>query len=236
MKMTVLASHQPDFFPYLGYFYKMFQSDVFIFSDNVLYSKTGRHNYNEILTSAGPKRFTLPIHYHVRNLNEIQIAADDRTVQKMAKTLWMEYRRAEHFHTVFPVIEELLMEAPEAGNLAQFNRHCILEIARRFGIPAVRRELCSSNLNLKNQRDERIIEMCRMFWATVYYSGTGAKDYHIEEEYTRNGIRLVYSDYEPVKYPQVGGRSVENLSVIDYVMNCGFELPRGWKKWESPKT
>lgn len=53
-KGLVLASHQPDFFPYMGYFYKMFQSDVFVFSDNVQYSKTGRHNYNEILTANGP--------------------------------------------------------------------------------------------------------------------------------------------------------------------------------------
>ena len=64
----------------------------------------------------------------------------------------------------------------------------------------------------------------------MYVSGSGAKDYHIEEDYERNGIRLVYSDYQPVIYPQVGRPATENLSVIDYVMNCGFELPRGWKR------
>ena len=57
----VLASHQPDFFPWMGYFYKIFQSDVFVFSDNVQYSKSGRHNYNQILTATGPMKFTLPI-------------------------------------------------------------------------------------------------------------------------------------------------------------------------------
>ena len=31
----ILASHQPDFFPYMGYFYKVFMSDTFVFSDNV---------------------------------------------------------------------------------------------------------------------------------------------------------------------------------------------------------
>ena len=28
-KLT-LASHQPDFFPWMGYFYKIFQSDIFV--------------------------------------------------------------------------------------------------------------------------------------------------------------------------------------------------------------
>lgn len=76
----ILASHQPDFFPYMGYFYKVFMSDTFVFSDNVQFSKRGMHNYNMILTANGPLRFTLPVHYHVENLNEIQVAADEATV------------------------------------------------------------------------------------------------------------------------------------------------------------
>ena len=36
----ILASHQPDFFPWMGYFYKIWQSDAFVFSDNVQYSKS----------------------------------------------------------------------------------------------------------------------------------------------------------------------------------------------------
>lgn len=68
--------------------------------------------------------------------------------------------------------------------------------------------------------------------AKAYLSGTAAKDYHIEEDYQNNGIELIYSDYEPVVYPQVGSPQSINMCSIDYVMNCGFELPRGWKRIE----
>lgn len=226
----ILASHQPDFFPYMGYFYKVFMSDTFVFSDNVQFSKRGMHNYNMILTANGPLRFTLPVHYHVENLNEIQVAADEATVEKMLKTLWMEYKKADHFHEAFPVLEELLEAAPGASHLAVFNEGCIRRLCDLFGLSADREFLISSVLPLKERRDARIIEMCRLLGAGVYVSGPGAKDYHIEEDYERNGIRLVYSDYQPVIYPQVGRPATENLSVIDYVMNCGFELPRGWKR------
>lgn len=228
----VLASHQPDFFPYMGYFYKMFQSDVFVFSDNVQFSKSGRHNYNDILTANGPHRFTLPVSQRVVNLNEIQIAADEHRISTMLKTLWMEYKKADCFHEAFPVVETLLLGAPEAENLAVFNQECITRLAERFRLTEGRELLLSSDLDLKNRRDARIIEMCGLLNADVYYSGSGAKDYHIEEDYARNGIRLVYSDYQPITYPQVGRPATENMSVIDYVMNCGFTLPRGWTKYE----
>ena len=225
----ILASHQPDFMPWMGYFYKIFQSDVFVYSDNVQYSKTARHNYNDILTGNGVQRLTLPIHYRAKNLNEITIAASERDTDRMLKTIRQAYSKAEYFGEVFPILESLLR--PATGmDLALFNWSCINEFAERFGLLDGRKFFMSSSLPLEEHGDARIIEMCLYFGADVYYSGTGAKDYHIDENYEENGIKLVYSDYQPVRYPQVKGREAINLSVIDYVMNCGFVLPKEWKR------
>ena len=228
----VLGSHQPDFFPYMGYFYKIFQSDLWVITDDVLFSKTGRHNYNDIIAQDGRRRFTLPIHYHLEKLNEIEIAADQKTVEKMVKTLWMEYKKADHFHKVFPVIEDLLYEATRGHCLAQYNEICLRRLLTEFGMNRNRVFLLSSqDVPTELRRDERIVWLCQHLHADTYYSGTGAKDYHVEQMYKDGGIELVYTDYQPIKYTQAGGKEVENLSVIDYVLNCGFSLPRGWKKW-----
>lgn len=226
----VLASHQPDFFPYLGYFYKIWKSDIFVFSDNVQFSKTGRHNYNEIMTANGPQRFTLPVSQHTVKLNEIQIAADDLKIEEMLKTLRQNYQKAPHFKEGYSLLASLLWLAPIAPNLADFNQVCIRNICDRLGI---NRPFCtSSDLKPKGRRDERILDLCRIIEADTYYSGSGAKDYHIEFEYKAAGIDLVYSDYCPLEYPQtVPGKKGEsrfvtpNLSVIDYLMNCGFKNP-----------
>lgn len=228
----VLASHQPDFFPWMGYFYKIFQSDVFVFSDNVQYSKSGRHNYNQILTATGPMKFTLPIHYHAVNLSELEIAADDVVIEKMLKTIRQEYSKAAHYEEAYPVIEELFRTIPECESLADFNMRCIIRFCELFGLDQGRVFYASSNIPLKERRDPRIIEMCGFFGATAYYSGVAAKDYHIEEDYRKNEIDLVYSDYQPVIYPQVGDRSEINMCSIDYVLNCGFKLPKEWKRYE----
>ena len=225
----ILASHQPDFMPWMGYFYKIFLSDTFVFSDNVQYSKSARHNYNDILTGNGVQRFTLPIHYEVKDICDIGIAAKERDIEKMLKTIRQAYAKAEHFEEVYPQLEALLSMAP-GMDLAIFNWMCIMHFCDGFGLVEGRKFFMSSALRLKERRDARIIEMCKLLGADTYVSGAGAKDYHIEQDYKDNGIRLVYSDYQPVQYPQVKGRHADNMSVIDYVMNCGYVLPEEWKR------
>ena len=227
----ILASHQPDFMPWMGYFYKIFLRDAFVFSDNVQYSKSARHNYNDILTGNGVQRITLPIHYEVKNLNEIKIAATEKDIKRLLKTIQQAYAKAEHYDEVFPDIEMLLNNAI-GKTLSEFNWICIIFFCNKFGLEKDRKFFFSSRLPLTKRRDARIIEMCKMLGADTYISGTGAKDYHIEQDYKDNGIKLVYSNYEPLHYPQVKGREAINLSVIDYVMNCGYALPGGWKRYE----
>lgn len=227
----ILASHQPDFMPWMGYFYKIFQCDTFVFSDNVLFSKSARHNYNDILTGNGVQRLTLPIHYEMANVGDMQIAATEKDINRMLKTIQQSYGKAAHFKEVYPDLEKLMKVAP-GQKLGMFNWMCIVYFCSRFGLMSNRRFFMSSDLPLKEKRDARIIEMCKLFHADTYISGSGAKDYHVEEDYRKNGIKLVYSDYQPLRYPQVKGREAINLSVIDYVMNMGFKLPEEWRRYE----
>ena len=70
-----------------------------------------------------------------------------------------------------------------------------------------------------------IRDSCKAVGADTYLSGTGARAYLDEDMLRRNGIDVVYSDYEPVPYPQqVRGEFVPNLSVIDFIMNNGYDF------------
>ena len=53
----IFTGHQPNAFPYLGYFYKMYKSDVFVIDDDVQFSSGGYQNYNFI--KANGKKQTL---------------------------------------------------------------------------------------------------------------------------------------------------------------------------------
>jgi len=59
MRVSIM---QPNFIPWMGYFKLIENSDIFIFLDNVEYSKNSWHNRNRLLLSDGSiYTWTLPI-------------------------------------------------------------------------------------------------------------------------------------------------------------------------------
>src|SRR4051794_9997556 len=75
---VVVGLHQPNFFPWLGYFDKLVRADVFVLLDNVQFSKTGGTWSNRVRLLAGdaPTWITLPVvraYSGVRLVREMQI-------------------------------------------------------------------------------------------------------------------------------------------------------------------
>ena len=228
----ILTSHQPDFLPYMGFFYKVFRSDALILSDDVQFSKKGMHNWNFIKTENGPRKLTIPVYaHHDSELWEIKIAEPEHNIRKVVKTIEHNYRKAPHYEEGAELLD--IMQSfmdPEKAWLTDMNTDLIEHILNRFGIKSCIPTVTSSRIGVKGHKDERIFQMCEKMHADSYLSGKGAAAYHNPEEYKRRGIELIYTDYETVQYPQMHEGFIPNLSVLDYIFNCGYELPRGWNK------
>jgi len=228
----ILASHQPDFLPYMGHFYKAAKSDVFVYSGDVRFSKKGMHNWNFIKGPNGAQRLTLPVHaHHDRPISDAMVANPQRSIRTIIKTLEQNYRKAPCFVEAAETILGFLEEYAEFGevSLGEFNYNFNLAIMDRFGIRP-NMVVFVWNPFWNGQKDERLFAMCEHFGADVYLSGHGAADYHLPEEFLLRGTDLVYTDYQPFVYPQLYGEFVPNLSVVDYVFNCGFVLPEEWRR------
>ncbi len=61
--LNTIAIHQPNYIPWLGYFYKIYQAQTFVFLDNVQYSNKGMHDYHYLKTPQGSFRIKIPIKY-----------------------------------------------------------------------------------------------------------------------------------------------------------------------------
>jgi len=219
-----IAIHQPDYIPWLGYFYKIYLSDVFVFLDDSQFQKNYLNNRNKIKTPQGWTYLTIPVERKdglSTNINETRTIDEMNWKEKHLKALEMNYKRCPYFNEIFPEIKELIEK--EYNNLAELNEALIIHIATKFGIlPKV--VVASSTLNIKSTKEERVLEICKRFNADEYLSGNGAKDYQNEEDFIKEGIKLTYINYKPIKYSQRFGEFIECMSVLDYIFNKGYDF------------
>ena len=221
----VVAIHQPNYLPYLGFFYKMGRCDVFVYLDAVQYPR-GRSfaNRNRIKTPTGVTYLTIPV--RIPRGREGRVAytevcfADERWRQKHLKTVEMAYRRAPYFEPIFSLYRNTLLAHDQFVTL---NLALIEAFAVYLGITC-RRVCLSELLSSFGQKTQLIVDICQAVGGTVYLSGTGGgREYNDPSLLAAYGIELRYSDFVHPVYPQLWGAFEPNLSILDLLFNCGPE-------------
>jgi hypothetical protein len=185
--MNIISIHQPNYIPWLGYFYKIAGSDIFVFLDDVQYSNQGMHNYHYIKTPQGSFRLKIPVKEKFGDkINMICSKDETGWKERHLKTLTANYKRAKFFDEVYSDFSYLLNTS--YTNIAIMNGAIIKYYCGRLGIKA--RFIEASTLNLNTTNEERIINICYALKGDVYYSGTGAKSYQKAENFSPKGILL----------------------------------------------
>lgn len=219
----IIAIHQPNYIPWLGYFYKIHQADQFVFLDDVQFSNQGMQNYHYIKTPQGAFRMKIPVVSKFGMLiNEIETKDELKWKQKHLKTINMNYRKAPHFDEIYQDLN-LLLDV-ESTKLSELDQRIISFISQKFGIKTS--FITSAELEINSSKEEKILDICQKLKANIYYSGTGAKAYQSEEQFMKRGIELRYSSFKPFEYPQLWGGFQSNVTIIDYLMNCGYDWNR----------
>lgn len=226
---VITAIHQPNYIPWLGYFYKIYQSDVFVFLDDAQFSNEGMHNYHYIKTPQGPFRLKIPVFQKMGDkIYEVKTKDTLDWKQKHLKTIENNYKRAPYFSEVFSDYMTLLEKNYES--LSAMNIEIIRYFCAKFGISTD--FVISSELDIESVREVKILDICDSLNASVYYSGTGARAYQDEENFIQRNIELRYSVYQPFEYPQFFGDFQTNVTVLDYLMHCGYDWDRVLKQQE----
>lgn len=229
----IVAIHQPNFFPWLGYFNKIARADVFLVMDNAQFPRTSRGTWlNRVrLSVAGqPAWVTMPVdrsHHGLRRINEMQIDNTAPWRDKLLKTIEANYRRAPFYDEVFSFLTPLISNPSDS--LTEYNLSAIIAFSRAFRIETSKLIL-GSTLNVEGNATDLLIAMVKAVDGTAYLCGGGATGYQEDEKFAAAGIELIYQNFEHPVYEQsgiTGGREfVPGLSIIDALMNCGFEKTR----------
>lgn len=219
--MNVVSIHQPCYIPYLGIFYKVWQSDTFVYLDDAQYSNGYVFDWNRIKTPQGECRLKVPtVRIFGQKLTEVAPKDFLKWKDKHLKTIQMNYKKAPHFSEVFSDFSDCVLM--EYDNLAALNMATMDLFMEKFGW---KKEVYrSSDMKLDTRAEARVIEIVQRVGGDTYISGYGGKNYQDEEHFTQAGINLVYSDFHPLTYRQQWGDFLPNMSVLDYCMNEGYEI------------
>ena len=230
MAGKIVAIHQPNFLPWLGYFSKIASSDVFIVMDNAQFPKKGGSWSNRVkLRVAGNAAWvTVPIvrAYHgVRTVREMQIDDTSPWRAKLLKTIRMNYAHAPSIDSVFPLLEQIILY--ETDSLAEFNLVGIKTICETLGLDTSR-FVIGSTLATTGAATELLISMVRAVGGSDYLCGGGASGYQDDDAFARAGIRLQYQSFVHPDYTQGKGVTFQpGLSIVDALMWCGVEGTAG---------
>lgn len=223
MKNCIVAIHQPNYFPWLGFFYKIFKADHFVFHDNVEHSKKYPTRRTKILNSTldNADWLTIPLVKHADDskIKDLLIDLDQNWKAKHLAILKNRYQNAPQFKFAFPMISHWLTEE-NSNQLAELNAKLIKYVCEYLEIQTTFHR--SSDLPVTGKGAEYNLSLTTHLGGNIYLSGAGGKNYM--GEVSKREITLVYSEFgnwlKENLHPQFQkGTQVFGLSIIDALFN-----------------
>jgi len=165
MASMIVTIHQPEHFPYDGFFQKMRQADLFVVLDNVKFRKNYFQNRNKIKTRAGDDAwFTVPVEKSAdsKNIRDVLTSSDPNWRKKVVRTLQEN-------------LDIDLKSLYDQEKLIDINMSSITWCMDKMGIK--KQMIMASSLDVSGSKSELLANILRKIGATKYVSGPSGRDY-----------------------------------------------------------
>jgi hypothetical protein len=219
--MKKAAILQSNYIPWKGYFDLISKVDLFIFHDDLQYTKNDWRNRNLIKTPHGLKWITIPCGTNEKRLINEVVIKDSLWQKKHWNLMFENYKKAPYFKNYKDFFEDFYLNN-KWTNLSELNQYLIKEISTNFlKLNHVLFEN-STKYNLKHQKGKRVIELLKKTNATNYFSGPSAKNYIKEEVFNNHNIDIHWMNYDNyLTYNQPYGQFEHQVSIVDLLFNKG---------------
>jgi hypothetical protein len=211
---------QSNYIPWRGYFDFIASVDLFVFYDDVQYTKNDWRNRNRIKTKDGVQWLSVPVQYRFTARpriedTEIEYATDWPAEHEIR--FRESYSRAPHWRDALAIFSEGLVAKDRT--ISQLNIRLIRLVCSYLGIRTAFTK--SSDYAPQGTRTERLIDILKKAGASIYLSGPSAAGYIDAELFAESGIGLEFKDYSYPSYPQQWGEYEATLTILDLIANCG---------------
>jgi hypothetical protein len=217
----VVAIHQPNYLPWMGYFSKIYLADVFVFIDDVALSKGSYTNRVKILGEGKERWLTQPVSVHLGDKINAVYPSKENWAKSHLSTLRGFYGKENSFRETWPRVGDILASVPNS-NLAVINRYLVEAFVAELGFSS--RFISSSEIPIGDVvSSDRLVEITRSISPTAtYLSGKGAEKYQDENKFSEAGLGFSYTEFTPPTYKQGNPQFVPGLSTIDAILRLGW--------------
>jgi len=231
----IIACHQPNFLPYLGFFDKMKKCDVFVIRDEVLYVNKEYHNRNRIRINGGNgfKWINVPVISLNDYIKHIKVKKDFCLKKKIWNGVLLNeiksaYNGSKYFDEFFPEIERIFDNGDD--KLIELNMKVINFLKEVFDINC--EVVMASELGLKGENfceggdaSCDLANICKKLGGDVYLSGSGGRSYLNLGVFDNVGVEVEFQDYKHSVYKQKFPGFIPNMAAIDALF-CVGGMPR----------
>ena len=229
--MAVLVIEQPNYLPWIGYFDLLDQADIWVWLDDVQYTRRDWRSRNRVAGATGePRWLTIPVRSKGRRdqlICEAEIDHEQSWIRKHLDTVRHCYHEAPFFDVVYSLLESRLETRPRL--LSDLTIPLCEDIAKLLQL-SQRTHRSSELTGVDGKKQERLLQIHSQVGGETYLSGPAAEDYIDPEGFLRAGIDLRYIEYNYSGYPRGSGVAQSALSIVDPLMWLGPEATRNlWR-------
>lgn len=218
-----ISIHQPAYLPWMGYFDKIAQADLFVYLDHVQFQKNSFQNRNKVKAANGPVWLTVPVltkgGLFETPLSQLEIDNKQLWQKKHFRTLQQSYAKAPFSRRLSDIQE---FYETNSSFLSSFCFEMMKVFMQELGIrtPLVRSSEIAGVQH--HSKSDLILHICKELKADFYLSGAMGKDYLDLQSFEENDIAVEFQSYRHPIYPQVGkpdDEFVPYMGIIDLLCN-----------------
>jgi hypothetical protein len=219
MKLGIM---QPYFFPYLGYFSLIKNTDRFVLLDSVQFITHGWIERNRILhPKTGWLYIRVPLvrHSHETVIKDVRIDNSQDWKQRILAQLQHYKRVAPHFLKVIKLLNELFEK--DYDSIVGLNRESLSAVCQYLQMDRQCEIFSEMNLTIDapHAPDEWALNICKaMNNVTEYWNPPGGMSFFDRTKYEKAGLGLTFQQVTLEPYDQKRSTFEAGLSIIDVMM------------------
>lgn len=214
----IYSGHQLSFFPWMGYWKKIYNSDFFDVNIYDQFTKRTWIHYTFIGNKEKLVKWKLPVekyyieHSTLYSIKEIKVKKGFADI--MLKQFYDIHHRDKYFEYIYPLLTDSLKSVENLEDLWLIN---LILMEKIYNLLQINTQLVIlPNFNEKDNASEKIVKQVESMRCDTYLSGPHGRGYLDIDLFERKGIQVQFQDTEQLYnlYPQSILSLISELGIV----------------------